>query len=102
MTQDQSIDTQSVDSLGGGGGGDCWGHGHDADMAVVARGEKEPIEVALRGCQPEVAAADRNGVAAVADAAANDDEDDGDNGACTTKDTTPGDATDDEAIDTQM
>ena len=70
-------------------------------MAVIASGEKEPIEVALRS-QPEVAAADRNGVASVADAAANDDEDDGDNGACTTKDTTPGDATDDEAIDTQM
>lgn len=98
MTQDQSIDTQSVDSLGGGGGGDCWGHGHDTD---IANGEKEPIEVALRG-QPEVAA-DRNGLAAVADAIANDDDEDGgDNGGCTTKDTTPGDATDDEAIDTQM
>lgn len=102
---------QSEDDIGGSCGGP---HHHHA---VVANDEKELIEI-VRGQEIEVANvvevahnrgcndAEDDGDDAVANDADDDDDDavvnDDDEGACTTKDTTPGDATDDEAIDTQM
>ena len=96
--QDQSIDTFDDDFPAAGG--DCGDHhSHHSHAAVVGNDEKELVEVAQ-------VAVDHNGRCNNDAADADDDEDaivDCDyDGACTTKDTTPGDATDDEAIDTQM